>query len=298
MDENDENNIFTLKWEEILKNNKINTIFSHEGINNYTSTEKNIMKYYNADVSQSSTKPPDDYTKRIIIETPFHMTSVISYGLMVFSNDTKKWVIVQGQHTSEYLLIIKGYYRPTFTKLLLLKITQNECEKLKKCLLKNPKTFKDLYLNELKLEKNGLLYAIVRMAESKDYILEIINDLDLSKNTLPWMWPKGRLQNKNNKESLFDCAKREFKEEVEIDLPPSIYNSDSLVNESITTITGRKIESNYWIYVINNEIPLHTPLDNDEVSDRKWVDTETLFKLIPYSIKHRKLFDDVLNLKT
>ena len=300
-------NVLPSKWEEILKNKDINNIFSCDGINNYTISPTKINVEYDFDnITTSNITGNDNYNNnannndtnnlhRIIISTPFNTRTVISYGLMVFAKDTKRWVIVRDKHTSEYILLIKGYYRSTFTRFLLSKITPEESKIIKNCLSNTIDVFIDLYINHLKLEKNGLLYAIVRMAESKNNILKIIEDLDISCNTLPWTWPKGRIQNYYFKETDFECAIREFKEEVEIDLPPSILNSDNYLEENITTLTGRKLESRFWIYVIPNELELHKPIDNSEVSDRMWADTETCITLIPKAINHIDLFKKVLD---
>lgn len=295
----DSKNMFSSRWEDILKNKEINEIFSNDGINNYTNQRVNINYDYNFDeiIDGNDNSKDNDNLKnntnshRIIISTPFNMRSVISYGLMVFAKDTKRWVIVRDQHTSEYILLIKGYYRPTFTKFLLSKITPEEYQSIKNCLTSAISEFVNLYLNDLGLEKDGLLYAVVRMAESRTIILDMINDLDISNNTLPWNWPKGRIE----KESEFECAIREFKEEVEINLPQPILVSDTYVEETITTVTGRKLESRFWIYVIPNEIELKKPVNHREVSDRMWVDTETCINLIPKTINHIGLFKKVLN---
>jgi hypothetical protein len=290
-------NILSSRWEDILKNKEINDIFSIDGINNYTNSSAKINM---DDIAMDNNIMVNDITldndsRRIIVSTPFNIRTVTSYGLMVFAKDTKRWVIVRDKHNAEYILIIKGYYRPTFTKFLLSKITPEESKTIKDCLTSTIDVFIDLYLNKLNLEKNGLLYAIVRMAESRNNILEMINNLDISNNTLPWTWPKGRIQHHVFKETDFECAIREFKEEVEIDLPPSILNSDKYIEENIVTLTGRKLESRFWIYVIPNELELHKPINNPEVCDRIWVDTETCVKLIPKAMNHINLFKKVIN---
>jgi len=293
-------NTLPSKWEDILRDKHVNEIFSCDGINNYTisPTKINIDYDFQDICNQDNVNDiikDNDNQHRIIVSTPFNLRTVISYGLMVFAKDTKRWVIVRDKHTAEYILIIKGYYRSTFTRFLLSKITVEESKIIKNCLTSTIDVFIDLYLNYLKLEKDGLLYAIIRMAESRNNILKILDDLDISENTLPWAWPKGRMQNYFLKETGFECAIREFKEEVEIDLPPSILNSDNYIEENVVTVTGRKLESRFWIYVIPNELELHKPMNNSEVSDRIWADTETCFKLIPKSINHASLFKKVID---
>jgi ADP-ribose pyrophosphatase YjhB (NUDIX family) len=214
---------------------------------------------------------------------------------MVFAKDTKRWVIVRDNHTSEYILLLKGYYRTTFIKLFLSRLTLEELKNIKEILSSTIDVFIDIYLNKLDLEKNGLLYAIVRMAESRKDILKLIDGVDVSNNTLPWSWPKGRIQSYFFKETDYQCAIREFKEEVEIDLPPPLLISDNYIEEDNVKLTGRRLESRFWIYVIPNEIELNKPINHPEVSDRMWADTETCFKLIPKAINHTNLFKKVIN---
>lgn len=286
-------------WEDVLKSKDINDHFSHDGINNYTTSQKKVNNDYDFDfehiIESDNNIDDDNNLRRVILSTPFTIRPIISYGLMVFAKDTKRWVIVRDKHSPEYILLMKGYYRRTFTKLLLSKLTSEESKKIIFYLTSTVDVFANVYLNELKLAKIGLLFAIVRMAESRNDILEMINDLDVSENTLPWTWPKGRIQSYYHKETNFECAMREFKEEVEIDLPPSILSSDNYIEESTSTLTGRKLESRLWIYVIPNELELSKPINHPEVCERIWVDTETCIKFIPKAINHAVLLKKVVD---
>lgn len=317
-------------WDYFTGPNNINTIFSKYGINNYNqkidSDEKidpdekisdspsfnlfceqnkseesdfgyQVINYKKNSKRKNSTEKTQKKMEiqRVIITNPFQTSNVISYGLKVFAQDTKRWVIVQSKHSVEFLLIFRGFYRKTFTKFLLSKITIEESLIIIKCLTEKTDYFINKYLYELKLDSNGLLYALVRMAESRKDILNIISDLDLSMNILPWNWPKGRIKISWIKESIFECAKREFFEEVEINLPAAVMISESYISEQITAITGRNFEFRYWIYVIKNEIELSPPKFNPEVINRLWVDTETCYKMIPQSVSHKKIFDESLN---
>lgn len=223
--------------------------------------------------------------RRLILETPFCVRSTVSYGLIVYAQDTGKWVIVQRKHSVEFLLFMRGFYRLTHLPLLLSHITINEAQCIQKCLKEGPKTFRQIYLEELGLCSDELKYALLRMAESRIIVINLLNKLDLTNNSLSWTWPKGRLNYLHNESNLeretpFNCAKREFSEEVEILLPPPLSISNTYISETIRTITGKNVESRYWIYIIPNEIPLSTPIDHEEVADRKWVSTEECKKLI------------------
>ena len=287
----------SLRWEQIISPNNINDIFSNNGINDYTNS-KIITEFYDINIYEKEHSENKCRAKkhRIILTAPFPTHTIKSYGLMVFAKDTKRWAIIQRKHSVELLLIIRGFYRQTFLYFLLSFLQEEEALIIKNCLLGNIGTFINFYLEDLCLDPSGLLYALVRMAESKNYILEIINKLDLSNNQLSWTWPKGRLYSSILNETPFECAKREFSEEVEIDLPPPIYVSETLIYENITTITGRNIGSCYWIYILPNEIPMTLPKSHPEVSNRLWVSTESCYEMIPKNSAYKHLFKEVLNM--
>lgn len=239
--------------------------------------------------------------RRLILDAPFSTRSTISYGLTVYARDTGRWAIIQRKHSVEFLLIIRGLYRLTYLPLLLLSITKSESSILEKCIKGGPPVFTQIYYNDLGLCQDGLEYAMIRMAESRNVIMNLLSKLDLSKNNLKWTWPKGRLHISSDRETPFDCAKREFMEEVEIILPSPLFISDTYISENIKTITGRNIESRYWIYIIPTEIPMKNPESHPEVADRKWVDTETCKSMITtsYSLRntynhHDDLFEQII----
>jgi len=234
--------------------------------------------------------------RRLVLDTPFTTKSTISYGLIVYAKDTQRWAIVQRKHSVEFLLFIKGLYRLTHLPLLLSCITSEEADIIKRCINGGPSVFKEIFLRDLELESYTLNYAMIRIAESRNIVMNLLSKLDLSQNKLNWTWPKGRLQiptdNPLSRETPFACAKREFTEEVEVTLPAPLFISDTYVSESIRTITGRNIESRYWIYVISNEVPMELPQNNPEVSNRQWVSTETCLELI----QHNPLFLRIANM--
>ena len=220
---------------------------------------------------------------RIILDTPFLCKSTISYGLIVYAKNTKKWAIVQRRHSIEFMVFIRGIYRITHLPFLLSCIMEDESKSIQKCLCGGPELFRKLYLTELHLPQEGLEYALIRMAESRNIVLNLLTNLNLENNVLDWNWPKGRMSYSTDpfsRESAFDCAVREFSEEVEITLPSHIFISDTYVTETVSTITGRNIEARYWIYIISDEVPMPVQNDNFEVRDKKWVTTEECQSLL------------------
>lgn len=229
--------------------------------------------------------------RRLVIDTPFSNRSVISYGLIVYAKNTQTWALIQRKHSAEFLLYMRGLYRVTCLPLILSSIIKEEGDTIIECIT-DIDTFKRVYLEELELPLEGLDYALSRLQESRNITLELLSNRNLDNNSLKWTWPKGRLHYSNEKEIPFNCAKREFKEEVEIDLPPPLYISDTYVSETMRTIAGRDIESRYWIYIISEEIPMTIPKDHPEVSNRLWVSTEICNKLL----RDNELFRQVVNM--
>lgn len=220
---------------------------------------------------------------RLVLYTPFASHSIISYGLIVFAKNTRRWALVQRKHSVEFLIFMRGVYRITHLTFLLSRITTSECSIIQHCLLKGPSIFIQHY-RELGLCENGLQYSLIRMAESLTTVKKLLDTFDVSDNKLEWNWPKGRVSlvrgPGSGKETPFDCAKREFTEETDVLLPPPVYISDNYVSENIKTLMGRNIESRYWIYVIDTEPPMYFPEHNQEVSDRAWFDTETCMTVL------------------
>lgn len=277
--------------------------------------DTDITEHYHASGSKSYLKDRTSFRRspqkhfeslstrrRLILDTPFSVRSTVSYGLIVYARDTERWAIIQRKHSVEFLLFMRGFYRLTHLPLLLSCITVPEAEIIKKCLNEGPTVFKNIYLHDLGLCEDSLQYALVRMAESRKVVLNLLPKLDLTKNELSWTWPKGRLTYTQpgsiaERETPFDCAKREFTEEVEIELPAPLFISDTYVSEIVHTITGRNIESRYWIYIIPNEIPLTPPLDHPEVASRIWADTNQCRALVHHDDLFARITDMIAGLQ-
>lgn len=234
---------------------------------------------------------------RLILDTPFLSRRIISYGLMVFAQDTKRWLIIQRKHSIEFILFIRGFYRLTYLPLTLTCITSKEANIIQKCIKEGSNSFKKLFIDELNLPSNELSYALIRFNEAAKIVIKIFNNCDLYKNHLRWTWPKGRINIANDRETPFECALREFNEEVEITLPPHVYISNTYITENIKSISGRNIESRYWIYIIPHEILLTPPSpSHPEVANRLWVTTENCYKMIPHNILFKEVIDMVISL--
>lgn len=234
---------------------------------------------------------------RLILDSPFTVKRTISYGLIVYSIKTNRSIMVCRKHSAELLLLIRGLYRSSHLPSLISCITTEETVIIEKCIVDGKfqqDIFIDIFLNQLSLDITELTYATSRFIEHFTLISSILVSLkeSLTQNNLKWTWPKGRITyslDRKTKESPFICALREFKEETEAILPKALYISNNYIGENIYTITGKNIESRYWIYIIEDEMNIPPLLEHEEVSDRKWIDLE----LCRYYIENISLFEQI-----
>jgi ADP-ribose pyrophosphatase YjhB (NUDIX family) len=235
------------------------------------------------------------HKNRVIIDTPFYQKKIISYALIVYAINTNRCIIVQRKHSVEFLIIICGSYRKSYLPLLLKCITQQELNILNVMLTLTQEQFNN-YLIDIGLDMTDLTYAYTRFVDShmiiQHYIKHYKNNVLLN-----WTWPKGRLNVEDN-ETGYDCALREFKEEVEIDLPAALYISSNHINcDLIKTINNKLIETRCWLYIIADEIKLPPLVNHKEVSQRQWIDLDMALQLTNHVSIYNELMEHIQILK-
>lgn len=220
---------------------------------------------------------------RIVINSEFTSKPIISYGLIIYARDTERWLLTRRRHSIEFLLIIKGNYRISYLAMMIKNLTHNEVAELRKAL------YEDGYFEKLCIKMQLDVFHSSKLIFNLNRNI-LIKLLDKNTNSeLKWTWPKGRL---NNKEQPFDCALREFSEEVECSLPQASYISSTYIQDINRTYSSWILENRYWLYVVENEFEIEQPNDNIEVSERKWCDTNECLS----HIRHNGYFDEILNL--
>lgn len=211
------------------------------------------------------------FQPRLITHNPFENTKIISHALIVLALSTKRVICVQRLHSVEFLLLLMGQYRPSLIVLFLPNMTQLEHFCLMQLVDHDKEYFTHVYMNEVGLDERDLDYGYLRFEEVKPQIKEFLTKIN-THSSLKWTWPKGRMS-AEDKDDSFLCAKREFIEEVEIELPPPLYVSPHYLNvEIIKTLACKTIETRGWLYIIEDEVPLPPLMDHKEVSDRQWID--------------------------
>jgi hypothetical protein len=225
--------------------------------------------------------PIDDETPRRLVldRRSFSSSNTISYGLIVYAKNTQRWAILQRKHSIEFVLLIRGLYRPTYIPMFVSSITDEEAKILLRS-LRDFEYFQHVYSDIVEYHDKDFQYAYTRLQECRIILHHLLTHCDVSANSLDWTWPKGRLHISQNQETPYECALREFEEEVEIKLPSPLYVSRNYVSQENRTIAGRNIITRCWIYVIPEEIPMPEIKHHSEVADRMWAPSETCYQLL------------------
>jgi hypothetical protein len=219
--------------------------------------------------------------RRIILSAPFTQTNnktSVSHGLVVFSKKTRRWIVVRKKYTNEFILIIRGQYRLSHLPFLLTSITSSEVALLHRCCAQSEGStfFRNLYLVDTGSPPDYLSYALIRFSETRLFIQRLIVDYDFSDNTLEWGWPHGPHGrfNYHMHESPFDRAIRDTQDEIGITLPSPIYITDTYVSEQTSTVACSTLETRYYLYIIEDEPTIDPHVNNTEICERKWANTE------------------------
>jgi len=219
----------------------------------------------------------DDKVHRIVtVSSPCISKVAVSYGLIVFCAKTKRTVLVRRKHSVAYLMILNGFYRESYLWEYIPCLSKEESEIIRKCL--NSKRYFDFCQNKV-----GCLikseYAKTKFYKNKELIEIIYSKFKSSHKDLQWYWPKGKLT--NNAENHYECAKREFIEEVESLLPDPIYISPNWIGTFFLVKGSKRIENNFILYIVEEEFQIGRKLiHNSEVSDRAWFDLEACKNII------------------
>lgn len=204
-------------------------------------------------------------TRRIVLKTPFITIPVVSYGLIVTAEDTGRSLIVQRKHSADYINILLGLYRPSHLALMLSNITIDEAKMLLYVI--NNNKVREL-IDDILPDHTDIEYKLTRLREDADLIRKILAQHQPIRSAPEWTWPKGRI-NYSKREPGFDCAKREFTEEVGVELPEATRIIEQ-PTQKFSSINGRRIETRLWRYYVQNEFKIGSNNDQAEVRGIKW----------------------------
>ena len=244
---------------------------------------------------------------RTILSSPFLDRALVSYGIIAYAEDTGRWLLVNRQHSPEFIILIRGSYRFSELDHLLAGLTVKELSKLKGvlgCSLDREQAFAALFKQTIdgSPKDKDWQYAWTRFQESFSYLQQAVQNLT-GKEFTEWLWPKGRLS--SNSEMPYRCAIREFSEETGIQIRLTgngelkLANDDSSSSviclnntpliESFRGTNGRIYETRCWVIVFSKEIPVTNIVESNrpsEIGARKWVSEEETRELLqPNKIK-------------
>lgn len=211
----------------------------------------------------------EDYPDRKIIYVENKKKLKMSYGIVLFSKNTNRYLAVKKRNTYGYCRILSGMYKSIDCDNLLKQFTSKEAIKL---ILnhKNKISFRYL-LDECNVHTNEFTIdcSLSKIKElnivyrCKKYLLD-----DLLSNEIKWSWPKG---SKEGDESKLTCALRELYEETGINMSkrPYILRKSFICNEFMSEELIM-YQNKMFLLEIDDEIELSN-VHIGEIVEAKWV---------------------------
>jgi ADP-ribose pyrophosphatase YjhB (NUDIX family) len=194
--------------------------------------------------------------------------------------------MIQRKYTVNYIQLIRGQYNELEIddlRLLFSRLTKEELTRVRT--VQFDELWQDLwekkssntdFLSEYHISKEKFLFI-------NNFLKNFINDIESLYEHPEWEFPKGR---RNDNESDFDCAIREFEEETGIN-KNNIHILDKLnpIIEDITGSNNKKYKMTYFIGILIND-DIEIKLDDTnifhkiEVSDIKFLSHNEAYKNI------------------
>jgi 8-oxo-dGTP pyrophosphatase MutT (NUDIX family) len=116
---------------------------------------------------------------------------------------------------------------------------------------------------------------------------QLIQECPSAWNEPEWGFPKGR---RNQHESDYTCALREYEEETGYDKKDLTIISNILPYEEVFTGSNYKSYKHKYFIAMSRQSLQHRPFQENEVSDLKWVSYEKAIGMIrPYNMERIRL---------
>lgn len=235
-----------------------------------------------------------DLPLRVIVDSPFKEQISQTYGMLVYTASTRKWLMIQRKHSMELLLILKGSYTRELIPTLVSRLTNEEQN-----LIREAVTSRESYvtvLTKVYQDPNRKVNegAWSRLREATPILIQSLQKSADQGEDLAWLWPKGyrsmtsksegSRDNSNTEwkgpEESRDAAMREFKEEsglTGISCPYTVsYESFDYAHK---TVMGRVFTTRCWVCVMRDELELPAVKSTEvEVANRKWQTTEEVLQ--------------------
>lgn len=225
---------------------------------------------------------------------------ILSVGIIPIFKNSKNILLVQRQHTIAFTDIIRNRL-PIFNikledklKILINEITKEECLIIKNNDYDFEILWKYIWGKSINKRKREHMFA-KRNWESNQEVLKLV-----LKNYIPnytkteYSFPKGR---KQIKETLKECASREFKEETSLDDSKYII-LDTCIEEEFIATNGIVYKHLYYFGIINENIDEKNIIDsfqeNEEVKKLISVDSARLLNIFRiYETSKQKIIKNI-----
>ena len=237
--------------------------------------------------------PENEYAllpNRYIVSTPFHKKKHVSYGIMLWCEETDAWLLVRSKHSYAFYLFLNGAYRKSDLVNILNNMTTQELSYVRQLYL-GSKKWEDIYTGPQLDSAKERFYDIKNMLRSLMYGIE-------GTPCTTWTFPKGRLE---HRETPWYCAIREFYEEAGFDITSGGGQcvSNYVVMESYTSFNREVYETHCWIFKCKKEHPLVQPV-GEEIAERQWVKTLDIhnylspskYAMLQVALEQIKQYDD------
>jgi len=210
-------------------------------------------------------------TRKVIRIIP--IKKYYSYGIILYDNVKKKWLLVQHPHSYGYHYILRGRCTENDFDRCISRLSKKEIEKIKTDITEREKNLG---------YSSSMLQYLNRKIEKEEGLEEVL-----------WGFPKGR---KKLRETVYQAATREFKEETGINLEQikildqvaSVHYMGSIINQYNITC---------YVAIVDQEITLGDKYDKREISQRKWMDYDEAEKrLVPDQLPLLQQARDIVNI--
>jgi 8-oxo-dGTP pyrophosphatase MutT (NUDIX family) len=143
----------------------------------------------------------------------------------------------------------------------------------------------------LSREKFILLQSGCSVQSEQVTLRQLIEECSSAWTEPEWGFPKGR---RNQHESDYTCALREYEEETGYDKKDLTVLSNVLPYEEVFTGSNYKSYKHKYFVAFSDQSVQRRPFQENEVSDLKWVNYEEALQMIrPYNIERKRLVEMV-----
>lgn len=220
---------------------------------------------------------------------------ITSYGIILFTiakNEKGKhdiyYLLIQRRDTIEYVDALRPKCPIAQLEKWFTRMTPEERCRIQRYIDDFETLWHDLNLKKPSLSDDTYRRAKKRFEENKETILSMLVSSKSDVEELSWGFAKGR---KNSKETVQDCALREFGEETCLSTKPLRPFTIESVREDFKGSDGRDYATNYFLYetftklpivytVSGSPIPGREKTISNEVNDMKWCTIEEACNLL------------------